>query len=238
MQERIQKIIASAGICSRRKAEELVKQGRVKINNKTAILGNKADINKDIIAVKGRQLEYKEKAYYMLNKPARVIVSKKDNKGRKTIYDLPMVKRVKVSLMPVGRLDYMSEGLLLLTNDGDWANKIAHPRYRINKTYEVELTSELQNLDAEKIRNGIIIEGKKTSKAIVKKIKPNLVKITIHEGRNRIIRKIMDKLGYKIKRLKRIQVGEYNLGTLKKGQIKKINKKTLLEFSRVVLTQS
>lgn len=222
MIERIQKIIASSGYCSRRKAENLVRDGKVFVNGKIAKIGEKVDINVDKIEIDGHLLEKKKLVYYILNKPIRIIVSKKDEKGRKTIYDLPAVKSIKENVLPVGRLDYMTEGLLLLTNDGEWANRIAHPKYEIKKTYEVELTSEFKDSDIEKIKNGIVIDGKKTSKAIVKKLKPEKIQIIIHEGRNRIIRKIMDKLGYKIKTLKRIQVGKYKLGALEKGQVKKL----------------
>lgn len=222
MKERIQKIIAYSGYCSRRKAEEFIRAGKVFVNGKIAKIGDKADINIDRIEIDGYLLERKKPVYYMLNKPVEVIVSKKDEKGRRTIYDLSVVKSIKENVLPVGRLDYMSEGLLLLTNDGEWANKIAHPRYEIKKIYEVELADAIKDSDIEKIENGIIIDDKKTSKARVIKIKPGKIQIMIHEGRNRIIRKIMAELDYKIKSLKRIQIGKYKLNDLKPGEIKKV----------------
>lgn len=242
--ERVQKLIAETGITSRRKAEKLIEQQRVHINGKLATLGSCAK-RTDTITVDGKPIALPNKLYLMLHKPKGCIVTKHDPQGRKTIYDLPAVQRLP-PVRAVGRLDAMSEGLLLLTNDGDWANRISHPRYEVEKTYVVRCEPKLTDVDVKHIENGMIIDGKRTLPAKVfryedrqdgqnqlmhdewhtiwrKKLHENEVLIMLHEGRNRIIRKMLLSLGYKIYMLKRVQIGSICLGNLQQGAVQPIS---------------
>lgn len=220
MLQRLQKIIAASGITSRRKAEELIEQGRVLVNGVKATIGQSADPAKDKILVDGSIVSSRKKIYAILHKPKEVIVAKHDPDSRKTIYELPSVINLPEPVIHVGRLDYMSEGLLLLTNDGDFANKMMHPRYEVEKTYQLRVEPILKPEDAEKIVKGLYIDGKKTSPAQIEMLEKNLFEITLHEGRNRIIRKIMESLGYKVYMLKRVRIGRLGLGKLKPGEVR------------------
>ena len=223
--DRLQKIIANAGVCSRRKAEELIKEGKVTLNGKVATIGQSGDPEQDFIAVNGRRVMLKRRIYLMLNKPRGVIVAKED-KFKKTIFQIPALRKYK-DLIHVGRLDQMSEGLLLLTNDGDFANNIMHPRYNIEKTYLVTTTHPLGSQHTRDLERGIFIDKQKTKPAKVKVLPKNSFEITIHEGRNRIIRNMMEQLGYSIISLKRIKVGNLELGTLKPGEVRILYKTEL-----------
>jgi len=224
--ERIQKIIANAGFCSRRKAEELIEQDKVKLNSKIAKLGDKAT-DKDKITINDTPLEIKQKNYYyILNKPKGILVTKDDPQNRRTIYNLKALSKLKkeigFDLNYVGRLDGASEGLLLLTNDGELNNKLTHPKYQSEKTYQVRTEPTLTKEDITKLKNGILIEDRKFF-AKIGNIKTNTFNITIKEGRNRIIRRVLEKLNYKIYLLKRISIGNIKLGNLKSGEIKKVD---------------
>jgi len=223
MQERIQKIIASSGYCSRRKAEDLIKQNKVLVNDKPVTIGDKADSQKDEIKVNNEKIKTTNKVYYILNKPKGLLVTMDDPESRNTIYTLLSVSEIEERVFPVGRLDAMSEGLLILTNDGEYANKIAHPRYNINKTYKLRTEPKLKEEDKEKLEKGIIIDGKKTGNTKINMLEKNEFTITLHEGRNRIIRKMMEKLEYKVYMLKRISIGPLKLENLKEGEIKEFN---------------
>jgi 23S rRNA pseudouridine2605 synthase len=223
--ERLQKIIANAGYCSRRKAEKLIEQGKVKLNNKIAKLGDKAT-DKDKITIEGKPIERKQKNYYyILNKPKGILVTKDDPKNRRTIYNLKALSKLKkeigFNLNYVGRLDGASEGLLLLTNDGELNNKLTHPKHQSEKTYQVRTEPTLTKKDITKLKNGLPIEDRKFF-AKISNIKTNTFDITIKEGRNRIIRRALEKLNYKIYLLKRISTGKIKLGNLKSGEIKKV----------------
>lgn len=222
MLERVQKIISNSGYCSRRKAEVLIEQGKVKVNNKTISLGDKADKDKDFIEVEGKRLRKEDKRYIIFNKPKGYSTTLKDPKEKKLITEFI---KTKERVYPVGRLDKYSKGLLLLTNDGDFANKIMHPRYEIKKTYLVETRKPLSDDDLKKLRNGIIIEGKKTSKADVKKLEDNFFEITIHEGRNRIIRKMIFALNNSVMELERVKIGKLELGNLNEGKFRELKEK-------------
>lgn len=223
MQERLQKIIANSGHCSRRKAEELIEQGKVKLNGVTAKLGDKAT-DQEKITINNIPLKTKQQnQYYILNKPKGILVTKTDPKNRKTIYNLPSLKNLQ-HLNYVGRLDAMSQGLLILTNDGEFNNRLTHPSHEIKKTYQVRTEPTISKEDIKKLKDGLPIENKPFF-AEISNIKKNTFEITIHEGRNRIIRKAMEKLGYKIYELKRIQIGNLKLGNIKEGEIKQIEPK-------------
>jgi len=228
--ERLQKIIANAGYCSRRKAEELIEQGKVKLNEKPAKLGDKAE-EQDKIKVEEKLLERKqENYYYILNKPKGILVTKEDPQNRRTIYSLKALSKIKkeigFDLNYVGRLDGASEGLLLLTNDGELNNQLTHPKHDVEKTYKIRTEPTISKEDIKKLKDGLIIDDRKFF-AEISSIEKNTFNITIKEGRNRIIRKALEKLNYKIYLLKRISIGNIALGNLKSGEIEKIEKPTI-----------
>ena len=229
--ERLQKIIANSGYCSRRKAEELIEQGKVKLNNELAKLGDKAK-PEDKITIEGKPLQRKqENYYYILNKPKGILVTKEDPQNRRIIYNLKALSKLKkeigFNLNYVGRLDGASEGLLLLTNDGELNNQLTHPKHNIEKIYQVRTEPTLTKEDIKKLKNGILIDNRKFF-AKISDTKKNTFNIKIKEGRNRIIRRALeDTLNYKIYLLKRISIGNINLGNLKSGEIKKIEKPSI-----------
>lgn len=223
MEERLQKIIASAGMASRREAEEWIKAGLVRVNGVVVKeLGSKADPKNDIIIVGGRPIDLPEKKIVvMLNKPKGVITTLNDPQGRPHVGDL--VKDYKRRLYPIGRLDLLSEGLLLMTDDGDFAYQMAHPKFNIEKTYLIWLDHSLKEEDRLSLEKGIDIDGKKTLPARIKiidqgKAQGFLCRITISEGRNRQVRKMFKAVGYKTLRLVRVQIGGLSLGPLPSGQ--------------------
>ncbi|MBI1970769.1 rRNA pseudouridine synthase [Candidatus Woesearchaeota archaeon] len=217
MPQRLQKIIANQGYCSRRKAEELIQEGRVLVNGRTATIGESAEFEKDNVIIDGKPLLQTKKLYIMLNKSKKVVTTLYDPQGRTTVAD---ILKLKERVIPIGRLDYMTEGLLLLTNDGDFANRIMHPRYEIKKTYHVTIDKPLRQEDEQKIRNGFSVEGIKTAPAKIVMLAKDRTKIaiTIHEGRNRIIRNMMAELGYRIYQLERVSIGPLSLGNLPRGK--------------------
>lgn len=222
MKERLNKIIAKSGICSRRKADELIARGRVKINGKViTALGTQADMEKDMIEVNNKRLGEQEKIYIVLNKPRGYITTAKDIHAEKTVFDLLPKKFARV--FPVGRLDKNTEGLLLLTNDGDIAQRLLHPKFEIDRIYELSIKGELSSETKEQIETGgLVIEDYKTSPCKIKilsrsKLKTRL-KLTLHEGRKREIRKIFDLFGHNVMSLKRVQFGNIKLENLSCGK--------------------
>ena len=225
MEERLQKYMARCGVASRRKCEEIILSGEVKINdNIVSELGVKIDPEKDTVTYKGNIIKPEEnKLYIMLNKPEGYITSVKDEKGRKTILDLV---KVEERIYPIGRLDYDSSGLILLTNDGDIYNKIIHPRVNIGKKYIATCRGEFSKEEIKRFESGIDIGGYITAEAkmtlldIEKKnnLVNSVVEIIIHEGKNRQIRRMCEALGHEVLSLKRVEVGNIKLGYLKKGQ--------------------
>lgn len=214
--QRVQKIIANAGIMSRRKAEVYIEQGRVKVNGKSIKLGDKATF-KDKITVDGTPVKQIRRKYVMFHKPPNCLTTMDDPKGRPTIYKYV---RLKERLIPVGRLDFKTEGLLLLTNDGDFANKIMHPRYEVEKTYYVYLHKPLNEDHKKRIEAGVKLEDGKTRPVKINYMndKKNEVVIKIHEGKKRIVRRLFFSLGYKTMRLIRIRIGKLDLGDLRRGK--------------------
>lgn len=223
MEKRIQKILSELGITSRRKAEQLILEGKVTVNGRVATIGMKADPEKDYIKVDGKLVTgFKKdikKVYMMFNKPKGVVTTLFDPKGRTTIKDF--LKGVKYRVFPVGRLDYNTEGLLLLTNDGDFANAIMHPSKRIPKTYLVKVKGILEEEDLKKLRTGIRLEDCMTSPSRVKTISKGEVnswlQVTIYEGKKRQIRRMFEKIGHPVLKLKRIRIDGLELGDLETG---------------------
>lgn len=229
MLQRVQKIIANAGICSRRKAEKLIEDGRVKVNGKLISIGDKADLIKDQIMVDGKRISQPKKIYLAFNKPPDCLTTLDDPRGRKTIYHyIGLRDRV----IPVGRLDFKTQGLLLLTNDGDFANKVMHPRYEVEKTYMVFLDRKFGLDDLNKVKQGMDMGGMKTGPAKLRYASPanDVIELTIHEGQNRVVRRMMKELGYKIKKLIRTKVGNVSLGSLAQGRTRKLSHDEVCSF--------
>ena len=218
--QRVQKLLSNYGYCSRRKAEELIDKGCVAVNGKVISLGDKAS-GSDTITVNGKTLKKERKVYLMFNKPLKCVTALRDTQY-KTI--MSYIK-VKERVFPVGRLDYYTSGLLILTNDGDFANKIMHPRYEIKKTYAVALDKPMKKEDIRELQRGVTLSIGKTSPAKVRVIEPDLVEVTIHEGKNRIVRRMMRTLGYAVKYLHRTKIGGLTLGSLKEGQYRSLTDK-------------
>ena len=225
-QMRLQKFLAHAGIASRRAAEAIIKQGRVTLNGKTIIDMGINVLDTDVVTVDGRIIaKEEEKTYIMLNKPVGYVSSAKDQFGRPTVIDL--VRDVNQRLYPVGRLDYDTSGLILLTNDGDFTYQITHPKHEIDKVYEALISGVLIDNEINRFETGLIIEDYTTSpaKLIVKEIiKGNsLVNITIHEGKNRQVRKMCAAIGHNVLALKRISIGPIALNNLPEGKWRRLS---------------
>jgi 23S rRNA pseudouridine2605 synthase len=224
MQERLQKLISAAGITSRRAAEELILNGRVAVNDIVVTeLGSKADPAIDRITVDGKPLVIaSQKLYILLNKPVGYMTTLDDPEGRALVTDL--LQEVKERVYPVGRLDYNTEGLLLLTSDGDWANRLMHPRHEIEKEYHVRVRGKVHKSQLDQLSNGVEIDGKKTAPATVRLIKDgeqnDWLSITIHEGRNRQIRRMCEAVSLLVVRLKRVRYGVLSMGQLKPGEFR------------------
>ena len=229
MEERLQKYMASCGVASRRKCEEIICQGKVKVNGTVVSeLGIKVNPLTDIVEYEGKVIKKEEnKVYIMLNKPEGYISSVKDEKDRPTIMDLV---KVPERIYPIGRLDYDSSGLLILTNDGDVYNKIIHPRVELTKKYIAVVKGEVSHRDIEKFESGIDIGGYITAPALLKVISYDAVKdistieVGIHEGKNRQIRKMCAALNHEVLALKRIAIGNLKLGYLKRGEYRELKR--------------
>lgn len=224
--ERLQKVIALSGYCSRRKAEELIIAGKVMVDGRVVTeLGTKVDGNNSI-TVEGKLLKKENKEYILLYKPRGVVTTTNDDKNRKTVLDLIETDK---RLYPIGRLDYDTTGLLLLTNDGELTNLLIHPKNEIDKVYIAKIEGILSGSDIRKLENGVLIDGYKTSKSKVKvkkidkKNNTSLVQITIHEGKNHQVKKMFESVGYKVIKLKREKLAFLDLTGLKPGEYRKLS---------------
>ena len=224
---RLQKIISQAGISSRREAERLIIEGRVLVNgNVVRELGAKADPRTDDIRVDGKKIKKEEqKIYILLNKPKGCITTVKDDRGRPTVIDL--LRGVKKNVYPVGRLDFNTEGILLLTNDGDFAQHLAHPRHKIPKTYSVKISGVPTEKELRKLSDGVVVFKRKTAPAQVRFDRTtgnnSWLTITLHEGKKRQIRRMCEIIGHPVIKLKRIRYGFLELGNLKIGEHRKLS---------------
>lgn len=228
--ERLQKVIAQAGIASRRKAEELIANGKVKVNGKVVTeLGTKVDPLKDNIEVNGKQIKQEKLVYILLNKPKGYITTADDPQNRPIVFDL--IRDIPQRLHSVGRLDFDTAGLLLLTNDGDLTYKLTHPKFEKEKIYLVRVKGRITQKVIKNLERGVELEDGKTAPAKVKLVKLkrdfSLLKLTIHEGRNRQIRRMMETVGFPVIYLKRIQLGPLTLGNLKTGQYRNLTQKEI-----------
>ena len=235
--ERLQKIIAQSGYCSRRKAEELITLGRVKVNGKVVTeLGTKAELS-DIITIDNKKIDLENKVYILMNKPRNVVCSASDDRGRKTVIDL--IDNVNERIYPIGRLDFDTTGVLLLTNDGELTNKLIHPSKEVNKTYRVTIEGYATEEQLEKIRNGIKLDGVYTSKAIVEVSKINkekrksIINITIHEGKNHQVKRMFNTVGLNVLKLNRIEFAGFKVGGLKEGQYRFLTSKEVEELKQI-----
>lgn len=233
---RINKYIANAGIASRRKADELIKAGKVKVNGKVMSQPGYDVADSDEVLVEGKPVQSTEnKVYYAMNKPLGVITSVNDDRGRMTVVDI--MSDVEERVFPVGRLDYNTSGLLLLTNDGDFANRIMHPGRRVDKTYRVRVAGNISKIKISVLRAGVRLGKFKTAPARVDVITWNrhsmILEVTIHEGKNRQIRRMFEAVGYPVQELERISIGNMKLGHLKPGQYRKLSKRELEYFSNL-----
>ncbi len=227
---RLQKYLADCGIASRRRAEKFILQGKVKVNgNVVRELGTKIDF-KDKIEFNGKIVKpKKEKIYIMLNKPVGYLSTVKKGKEKGKIV-LDLVKE-KQRIFPVGRLDKNSSGLLILTNDGDLALKLTHPRYEKEKEYEVEINKEITKEFIEKMQKGVVIEEGKTLPAKVQQLGIRKFNIILREGKKRQIRRMCERLGFEVKKLHRIRINKLKLGNLKVGEFKHLNEQDIKKFT-------
>ena len=216
---RLNKFIADAGICSRRKADEMIKEGRVTVNKHEAIIGMEITAE-DVVRVDGERIRVNVvHEYYMLNKPKRVLCSNEDKFGRQLAIDYIKSKK---RLFTYGRLDYMTEGLIIISNDGEVYNHVMHPRKKLYKSYIAKLDREIEEKDMDALKYGVVIDGKRTAPAKVKRGDKKEIRIAIFEGRNRQIRKMVEILGYNVISLKRVKIGELSLGNLQVGDYRKL----------------
>ena len=230
---RLNKIISQAGLASRRLADQLIAQGRVVVNGKVVSeLGAKADPSRDHIKVDGRRLKIEEhKRYFLLFKPKGVVSTRADDKNRATVIDLLSKQGIRGYYYPVGRLDYDSEGLLLLTNDGEFAEIVTHPRHELTRTYEARLLGVPDEHELERLRKGLIVDGERTLPATVKIkriLKGNrgpeaLVEMVIREGRNRQVRNMCDAIGHPVVQLMRTKIGPLTAEGLRPGHVRELS---------------
>ncbi len=239
MEERLQKLIAQAGIASRRAAEEMIKDGEVLVNGNVAILGTKADPAKDHIKVRGKlinaRLEKYEKVYLLLNKPVGYITTKADPEGRKLVTELVGKYRDKVH--PVGRLDVNSEGLLLLTNDGQFTQAVAHAAGKVAKVYHVKVKGQPSERQINQIARGVELDGVRTAKAEINQIELSdtnaWFEVTLYEGRNQQIRKMFKSIGHSVLKLKRVAIGFLNSDRLPTGEVRELTDVEVTRFFKM-----
>jgi 23S rRNA pseudouridine2605 synthase len=222
VEERLQKILSNAGLASRRAAEKMVSDGRISVNGVVVRQpGTKADIDRDEIRVDGKLISCEiDKVYIVLNKPTGYVTTLSDPQGRPIVTDL--LKGVAERVFPIGRLDYDSEGLLLLTNDGDFAQRLQHPRYKVPKTYRVKIEGRLNRIELQALERGIDLPDGRfaPSEIVTEKVNPKStwLRLTIHDGKNRVIRRAFDSIGHSVTRLVRVSFGDITLDSIGEGQ--------------------
>ena len=234
MKERIQKVLTQAGVMSRRKTEELIKQGKITVNGRPAEIGQQVDLARDVVVVDGKRVyapRKKKNVYIMMNKPRGYVTTTSDELGRRNVMDL--LSDVEERVYPIGRLDKNSEGLLLFTNDGDFANRLMHPKSLVSKTYRVTVRPRMTEEMAIKLSVGVDIgEGEITQPASVVILEStpdkSAVQITITEGKNRQIRRMCEAVGLEVARLRRVSEGPLKLGMLQPGQWRELKKSEVI----------
>lgn len=233
---RINKFLAECGIASRRACDKLVAEKKVTVNGKIACPGDDVDEEKDVVELEGVPVHRSEKhQYYLMNKPKGYICSARDDRGRKTVLDLlpPGAGRV----YPVGRLDYETEGMLLLTDDGDLAFRLTHPKNEIPKTYLARIEGSISDAALNQLRAGVELDGRLTNKCKIKVVETNKdytkLHITINEGRNRQVRRMFESIGKEISFLKRIRIGDMGLGSLERGKVRRLTAEEIFYFTNL-----
>ncbi|MHB8871462.1 MAG: pseudouridine synthase [Candidatus Doudnabacteria bacterium] len=226
--ERLQKFLSNAGIASRRGSEIFIERGEVRINGNVAKLGDKVDPDKDQVTYKGKLIRPEKNFYYIaLNKPKAYITSRFDPEKRRSVFSF-LPKELQSKVWTVGRLDFFTEGLLLFTNDGDLTEQLAHPKFEHEKEYEVTLSQDISDADLQKIREGVVIGEDYTTAPAEARIRNGKIYMTIHEGKKRQIRRMFDKVGYKVKNLKRMRINKLELGDLPLGKTKNVTKEDII----------
>lgn len=239
---RINKYIAHAGVASRRKAEELIKQGLITLNGQMVTELATTVKSGDRVEVEGQPIYNEEKVYYLLNKPRGVISSVRDDKGRQTVVDL--LPEVKERIYPVGRLDWDTSGLLILTNDGDFTDKMLHPRHEIDKVYVARVKGLASKDNLRPLTKGIVIDGKKTQPARYRIVKTDreknrsVVELTIHEGRNHQVKKMFEAVGLMVDKLSRTRFGTLDLSGLNSGEARRLNKKEISQLYNAAVNEN
>ena len=233
--ERLQKVMSNCGVASRRASEQLILDGKVRVNGVVIReLGTKVDLDKDIILVDGKRLEAQPKHYYLFNKPKGVITTSKDDQGRATVMDY--FKKEKDRIYAIGRLDQNTEGLILMTNDGELANILMHPSRMVDKTYEVKVKGHIADSVLQHLADGVELDDGMTAPADVyyagfdMKTGITTIEITIHEGRNRQVRRMMEHFGYKVHNLRRVQYAFLTLSGVKRGAYRSLTREEVAEL--------
>lgn len=239
--ERLQKVLAQAGIASRRKCEEIILAGRVQVNDQTVTtLGVKVDPEADYIKVDGRPIRAEKKVYLLFNKPKGVITSASDPEGRKIVTDF--LKGIRERVVPVGRLDYDTEGLLLLSNDGEFVNLLTHPKHHVSKTYHATVKGTPHGDVLEKLKKGVMLEDGITAPAEVEYFdidpekKTSVISITIYEGRNRQVRRMFEAVSFPLQKLKRVQFGDLTLHGVPRGKFRHLNEEEINDLKNLAVT--
>lgn len=241
MQIRLNKFLSQTGIASRREADRMIAEGRVKVNGRTIqVLGCKIDDARDRVEVDGKRVKKDESLIYlMLNKPPGYLVTLKDPFRRPTIKDL--LPNLKKKVFPVGRLDYDSEGLILFTNDGELAYRLTHPRFKVKKTYLVRVTGSPDSTNLSRLERGILLDGRKTAPARISRLsdspKRTLLRIEIHEGRKREVKRMCEAIGHRVLKLKRIGFAGLTLGKLTKGNYRFLRQREIDNLKKLVRLQ-
>lgn len=237
--ERLQKVMAAAGVASRRASEKLIQSGRVQVNGETVTeLGTKVS-RRDKVEVDGVPIHREPHVYYLLNKPQGVISSAHDDKGRKTVVDILREDEIEERIYPVGRLDYDTTGILLLTNDGALANKLMHPRFEVAKTYVAKVKGIIQNDELKRLRLGVRVDGRKTkpAKTRLKEVdrhhQTSLVQLTIHEGRYHQVKRMFEAVGHPVIKLHRETYGFLNLQGLQSGEFRELRPEEVTKLKQL-----
>ena len=234
--DRVQKLIANSGYCSRRKAEELILKKKVLVNGMVANLGDKASLSDEIL-VEGNPIGFESKEYFLFYKPRGVVCTTKDDKGRKTVLDY--FDDIPKRIYPIGRLDYDTTGVILLTNDGDFANLLMHPSNKIDKFYVAKVKGIVTGDEIKKLKQGILLDGSKVYpsrvklKKIDKKSLTSIVEITIHEGKNHEVKRIFESIDHEVLKLKRESFAFIGLGNLKSGERRMLTTKEVRQLKNL-----